>query len=75
MSPQPSLAQLDALLEQVRSAGMPVEVVREGEPGALPPGVDLSAFRIVQEALTNALKHAGPTEARCSSATSIEAPG
>jgi signal transduction histidine kinase len=64
LSPQPSLAELDQLLEQVRSAGLPVEIVREGNPGALPPGIDLSAFRIVQEALTNALKHAGPTEAK-----------
>jgi signal transduction histidine kinase len=60
LAPQPSLEHVAALLEQVREAGMPVTLRIEGEPRALPPGVDLSAYRIVQEALTNALKHAGP---------------
>ena len=64
LAPQPSLEHLDTLAEQVREAGLPVELRVEGEPRALPPGIDLSAYRIVQEALTNALKHAGPARAR-----------
>ena len=64
LAPQPSLRYLDNLAEQVREAGLPVDVSIEGKPNELSPGVDLSAYRIVQEALTNALKHAGPATAR-----------
>jgi signal transduction histidine kinase len=60
LAPQPSLKELDGLVEQIRAAGLPVEVTIEGERRDLPPSLDVSAYRIVQEALTNALKHAGP---------------
>jgi signal transduction histidine kinase len=63
IGPQPGLASLGALIEQVREAGLGVELRIEGEQVPLPPGIDLSAYRIVQEALTNTLKHAGPAEA------------
>jgi signal transduction histidine kinase len=64
LAPQPSLRYLDDLVSQVRDAGLPVDLRIEGEPRAVAPGVDLSAYRIIQEALTNALKHAGPARAR-----------
>jgi signal transduction histidine kinase len=56
--PQPGLADLDKLLEDVRSAGLDVRLQVNGEPFALPPGLDLSAYRILQEGLTNTLQHA-----------------
>jgi signal transduction histidine kinase len=63
LSPQPGLGQLEALIEHMREAGLPVQIKIEGEQKPLPPGVDLSAYRIIQEALTNTLKHAGPASA------------
>lgn len=58
--PQPSLRQLDALVETVCSAGTPVELSVTGRPGKLSPTSDLTAYRVIQEALTNVVKHAGP---------------
>ena len=63
LSPQPSLRQLRALVNDMQEAGLPVEVKVEGTERPLPPGIDLSAYRIIQEALTNTLKHAGATKA------------
>jgi signal transduction histidine kinase len=63
LAPQPGLSQVETLASKVREAGLPVEVSIAGLPRELPAGVDLSAYRIVQEALTNALKHAGPARA------------
>jgi signal transduction histidine kinase len=59
LSPQPALDQLEPLLQRVREAGLPVELRIEGEPKPLPLGVELAAYRIVQEGLTNALKYSG----------------
>jgi signal transduction histidine kinase len=58
LAPQPSLGQLDTLVESVRATGLDVELEIDGQRKALPAAVDLSAYRIVQEALTNSLKHA-----------------
>jgi signal transduction histidine kinase len=63
LAPQPSLAYVRDLCDQVDAAGLPVDLEVVGEQVPLPPGVDVSAYRIVQEALTNALKHAGPARA------------
>ena len=62
--PQPGLAQLDELVGRTRDAGLPVEVVVTGQVRTLPAGIDLCAYRVVQESLTNILKHAGPASAR-----------
>ena len=63
-SPQPSLDRLGALVARSRDAGLEVALSVEGEPGPLAPGVDLTAFRLVQEGLTNALKYGGRGQAR-----------
>jgi signal transduction histidine kinase len=63
LTPVPGLANLDRLLAEVGKAGLAVRVRVEGTPLQLPAGVDLSAYRIVQEALTNVVKHAGPAHA------------
>jgi len=62
-APAPSISALDEVLEQVRQAGIEVNLRVEGRPSKLPPGVDLTAYRIVQEALTNIVKHSGADEA------------
>jgi signal transduction histidine kinase len=64
LAPVPGLANLDVLLAEVAEAGLAVRLRVEGAPSPLPSGVDLSAYRIVQEALTNVVKHAGPAHAQ-----------
>jgi signal transduction histidine kinase len=63
LAPAPGLAEVEALAAEVARAGVRVEVRIEGTPAALPAGLDLSAYRIVQEALTNVVKHARPAGA------------
>ncbi|HXJ64930.1 MAG TPA: sensor histidine kinase, partial [Actinomycetota bacterium] len=63
LAPQPGLGTLDDLVQQFRGTGLEVEASVEGDPQPVSPGLDLAAFRVVQEALTNTLKHAGPATA------------
>jgi signal transduction histidine kinase len=60
LSPQPGVREIGALVDHVRETGLSVQLRMEGEPRPLPPGVNLAAYRLIQEALTNSLKHAGP---------------
>ncbi len=62
----PGLSQLEALADRARAAGLPVELRIEGQRSALTPGLDLVAFRVIQEALTNTIKHAGRAHAQVS---------
>ena len=63
LSPQPGLGQLRSLMDPVAAAGLPVELHVSGKQRELPPGLDLAAFRVVQEALTNVIRHAGQARA------------
>ncbi len=73
LEPQPGLDQIESLVAQVRSAGLPASLSVEGEARAVPAGVALSAYRIVQEALTNTVKHAGDASAQVRVRYSTEA--
>jgi signal transduction histidine kinase len=66
LAPQPGLSDVDALAESMRESGVPVDVRVTGDATGVPAGVDLTAYRIVQEALTNVLKHAGPASVQVS---------
>jgi signal transduction histidine kinase len=63
LAPQPSLERIGALVQRMRATGLPVELEVAGDPVHLPPGVDAAAFRIVQEALVNVVRHAAATRA------------
>jgi signal transduction histidine kinase len=69
-APAPSLRRLPELIADIRASGVPVDLQVDGDLAQVPPGVDLSAYRVIQEALTNVIKHAGPARAavtvRCS---------
>jgi signal transduction histidine kinase len=63
LRPQPGLVQLPSLMSRVRAAGLAVELTVEGEERPLPPGLDLAAYRVIQEGLTNVIRHAGQSRA------------
>lgn len=63
LSPAPGMGELEQLVDRTRAAGLQVDVAIEGERPLLAPGIDLAAYRILQEALTNVLKHAGAARA------------
>jgi signal transduction histidine kinase len=65
LTPQPGMAQLPDLAERMSALGLPAQVAISGEPRPLPPGVELTAYRVVQEALTNTLKHGGVNVKAC----------
>ena len=63
LAPQPGLGSLETLVEQIGRAGLPVSLQVDGRPQPLPDGLDVSTYRIIQEGLTNALKHANASRA------------
>jgi signal transduction histidine kinase len=63
LQPQPGLGQVRSLISRVTASGLPVDFRVNGTPRALPPGIDLAAYRVIQEALTNVIKHAGRSSA------------